>query len=125
MDQYGEELYYDQQQQHLQGLVEQEMQAPRKEFYAARTIPSHLMMQPSLYEQEEASSSRGTTKPQYATEAAQAILSERLDDLTEKLSFIKNNIINIKPEEQLEQQVEEERESDANTLHTIQHREEE
>lgn len=107
MDQYGEELYY----QHVQGPIIQEMQAPPlhqqgpREFYAERKMPNLDLIHDDDYEervvsqqQEEPSSSTySTQKPQASIEAAQALLSERLDDLTEKLAFIKNNIIHIQP----------------------------
>lgn len=114
MDQYGEELYY----QHMQGPVIQEMQAPPREFYAAKTMPLIHFEQENDEDYEEriiaTTSTSHLIKPQASVEAAQTILSGRLDDLTEKLSFIKNNIININstPDD-----------SDTTTLHTLNHQE--
>lgn len=126
-DQYGEELYYE----HVQGPIVQEMQAPPpsqpREFYAARTMPT---MHFNPEEEEEnygeyeervvtvPGPSHITTKPQASIEAAQALLSERLDDLTEKLAFIKNNIIHIQPPSTKKEQTSDD-ECDRNTLHTI------
>ncbi|CAO0803504.1 unnamed protein product [Mucor circinelloides] len=133
MDQYGEELY----QGHVQGPIEQEMQAPPppREFYAARTIPNINFDNYEDYEervvpvqqllQPSASSSSTQQKPLVSVEAAQALLSDKLDDLTEKLAFIKNNIIHIRPQSSQQendtQDVNEE--CDRTTLHTLHHEE--
>jgi hypothetical protein len=122
MDQYGEELYY----QHVQGPIIQEMQAPPpsqpREFYAAKTMPN-------IHFEEEEQENYGdyeeriapvTVKPQASIEAAQALLSERLDDLTEKLAFIKNNIIHIRPPaSSTAKNDDDDDEFDRNTLKTI------
>lgn len=110
MDQYGEELYY----QNIQGPTIQEMQAPPREFYAAKTMPQINFEEENDQDYEEriiASSSSHMIKPQASVDAAQALLSDRLDDLTEKLSFIKNNIIHMKPTQ--------EDDDDTTTLHTL------
>lgn len=133
MDQYGEELY----QGHVQGPIEQEMQAPPppREFYAARTIPNINFDNYEDYEervvpvqqllQPSASSSSTQQKPLVSVEAAQALLSDKLDDLTEKLAFIKNNIMHIRPQSSQQendaQDVNEE--CDRTTLHTLHHEE--
>lgn len=118
MDQYGEELYY----QHVQGPTVQEMQTPPPtQFYAARAMPvinfdeGEEEHNYDEYEERVVAIPGPSTKPQASIEAAQALLSERLDDLTEKLAFIKNNIIHIQPPKATE----EETDSDRNTLHTI------
>ncbi|KAI8075562.1 hypothetical protein BDF21DRAFT_423173 [Thamnidium elegans] len=110
MDQYGEELYY----QNIQGPIIQEMQAPPREFYAAKTMPHIDFEQENDQDYEErivGPSSSHMIKPQASVDAAQALLSDRLDDLTEKLSFIKNNIIHMKPTQ--------EDDDDTTTLHTL------
>ncbi|GAA5794801.1 hypothetical protein EDC94DRAFT_79906 [Helicostylum pulchrum] len=109
MDQYGEELYY----QNIQGPTIQEMQAPPREFYAAKTMPQINFEQENDEDYEErivAASSSDMIKPQASVDAAQALLSDRLDDLTEKLSFIKKNIIHMKPTQE---------DDDTTTLHTL------
>lgn len=135
MDQYGEELY----QTHIQGPIEQEMQAPPREFYAARTIPNiNFDSHQENYEDYEervvtanvlpssspSSSQQQKTKSLVSVEAAQALLSDRLDDLTEKLAFIKNNITQIRPQPQQENNqrgAQNEDEFDRTTLHTLHH----
>lgn len=109
MDQYGEELYYE----NVQGPVIQELQAPPpREFYAARSMPvMNFEENDDDYEERIVeSSSSHIIKPQASVEAAQTLLSNRLDDLTEKLTFIKNNIIHIQPSED---------DDDTNTMHSI------
>ncbi|KAI8647825.1 hypothetical protein BD408DRAFT_407859 [Parasitella parasitica] len=141
MDQYGEELY----QGHVQGPIEQEMQAPPpppREFYAARTVPNiHFNEQHENYQDHEeriasiqfASSSKQQQQQQQQSkplvsveEAAQTLLSDKLDDLTEKLVFIKNNIMHIRPQSpQEEGRHRKEQEFDRTTLHTLRHEESE
>jgi hypothetical protein len=101
-------LYY----QNIQGPIIQEMQAPPREFYAAKTMPQINFGQENDedYEERIVASSSHMTKPQASVDAAQALLSDRLDDLTEKLSFIKNNIIHTKPTQE---------DDDTTTLHTL------
>lgn len=117
MDQYGEELYYE----NVQGPVIQEMQAPPpREFYAARSMPV-MNFQENYDDYEERiveSSSSYTIKPQASVEAAQTLLSNHLDNLTEKLVFIKNNMIHIQPSD-------DDDENDTNTLHTIKNKNQE
>lgn len=67
-------------------------------------MPTHI-----VFPEEESSSSQ---QPIVAVEAAQTLLSNKLDDLTEKLTFIKNNIIQIRPTEEELQPVQEEDVSD-------------
>lgn len=134
MDQYGEELY----QTHIQGPIEQEMQAPPREFYAARTIPNiNFDSHQENYEDYEervvtiqdlpsssSSHQQQQAKPLVSVEAAQELLSDRLDDLTEKLAFIKNNITQIRPQSQQEnnqRDLQNEDEFDRTTLHTLHH----
>lgn len=121
MDQYGEELYY----QHVQGPTVQEMQPPPPptQFYAARSMPVMNFDDKGEEQNYDDYEERvvtvpgpSTVKPQASIEAAQALLSERLDDLTEKLAFIKNNIIHIQPPATQEDEIDD---SDRNTLHTI------
>ncbi|KAG2200341.1 hypothetical protein INT47_002255 [Mucor saturninus] len=107
MDQYGEELYYD----HVQGPVVQEMQAPPREFYSARSMPMINFEQNGDDEYEERiiqSSSAHTIKPQESLDAAKSLLNNRVGDLTEKLSFIKNSMIHPSEDD-----------DDTNTMHTI------
>jgi hypothetical protein len=124
MDQYGEELYY----QNVHGPIEQEMQAPPREFYAARTMPNLCLMddyEERVIEQEDPSSSSASnqipTKSLVHDEAAQTLLNDRLGDLAEKLVFIKNNIIQIGPAKPKDQ---DDSEFDRTTLHTLHHDEE-
>jgi hypothetical protein len=130
MDQYGEELYY----QTVHGPIEQEMQAPPsqppREFYAARTMPNlnlNTMENDEDYAERLDSSSSSnhiSTRPLVAAEAAQTLLTDRLDDLTEKLAFIKNNIIQIrpaKPQDSCSQQ--NDNKFDGTTLQTLNHEE--
>lgn len=134
MDQYGEELY----QGHVQGPIEQEMQAPQppqppREFYAARTIPNINFDSYEEYAERvvpvqqhlhPSSSSLTQQKPLVSVEAAQALLSDKLDDLTEKLAFIKNNIIHIRPQSsqpEANSTQDADEECDRTTLHTLHH----
>ena len=115
MDTYGQEIYHD----HGQGPKIQEMQTPPShEFYAARAMPTMHFEQQDEYEERVIHVPAGpsyTTKPQVSIEAAQALLSERLDDLTEKLAYIKNNIIHIP----ISTTKTSDDECDTNTLHTL------
>lgn len=129
MDQYGEELY----QGHVQGPIEQEMQAPPSQprvFYAAKTMPNISFDDYQDYEERVApahdmdpssSSSQQQSSPLVSAEAAQVLLSGKLDDLTEKLAFIKNNIIQIGPQPQQQERNQDEDEFDRTTLHTLHH----
>lgn len=104
MDQYGEELYYDR----VQGPVIQEMQAPPREFYAARSMPMMNFQENDDDYEERIVESSHTIKPQASVDAAQSLLSNRVGDLTEKLSFIKNSMIHPSDDDE-----------DTNTMHTI------
>ncbi|CEP12845.1 hypothetical protein [Parasitella parasitica] len=129
MDQYGEELC----QGHVQGPIEQEMQTPPppQEFYAARSIPNVEFVDDQHenhedYEeradlaQTEPSSHQHQSKPFVSIEAAQALLSNKLDDLTEKLVSIKNNIMHLRPQSpQEENRHQNKQEFDRTTLHTL------
>lgn len=126
MDQYGEELYY----QNAEGPIEQEMHSPPREFYAARTMPNVNFENDDDYEervveQTPSSSSAPSTGPLVTIEAAQTLLNDRLGDLTEKLAFIKSNIIQIQPEKTKDSnnQEQEDSEFDRTTLHTLHHEE--
>ncbi|KAL9545782.1 hypothetical protein MBANPS3_006983 [Mucor bainieri] len=136
MDQYGEELY----QGYVQGPIEQEMQAPPppREFYAARAIPNIDFDSYEDYEERavpvqhlqpsssSSSSSAQQQNPLVSVEAAQALLSDKLDDLTEKLAFIKNNIIHIRPQssqQEADNTQDTDEEYDRTTLHTLHHEE--
>lgn len=91
---------------------------PQRQFYAARTMPNIEFYEEEEEEyiiEEEPSSSQ---QPLVSVEAAQTLLSNKLDDLTEKLTFIKNNIIQIRPTTEED----DDENYDKTTLHTI-HRE--
>lgn len=102
MDQFGEEEYVD---SPRNSAFVQEMQPPpaHKEFYAPREMPYIVEEEFDDSEQHQDASTSAAT-------AAQNLLNERLEDLTDKLSFIKQNIMNIN-KSALEQ--------DRATLHTI------
>ncbi|KAI8144376.1 hypothetical protein BJV82DRAFT_66710 [Fennellomyces sp. T-0311] len=107
MDPYGEEGYIE----NYDRPLSQEMQPPpQKEFYAARAMPYYFVDEDQEYleqqdEQPEASSSSAAV----VAEQAQGLLSERLDDLTDKLVYIRQNIMDINRQD----------EPDTTTLKTI------
>ncbi|KAI9485390.1 MAG: hypothetical protein EXX96DRAFT_645351 [Benjaminiella poitrasii] len=96
MDSYGEELYDG----NIGGPHVQEMHSSsRREFYAAKTMPIiHFMTEEEERVENESICRNLEEQSRIVTvEAAQTLLSDRLDDLTEKLTYIKNNIIQIRP----------------------------
>ncbi|KAI9499073.1 hypothetical protein BDB00DRAFT_783662 [Zychaea mexicana] len=137
MDPYGEEGYID---STYDRPISQEMQPPpaHKEFYAPKTMPYYFVndendeyhdeyhdkprvvqqqqeyhqkqKQPEEQRQCEASSSSATHIATVA-EQAQDLLSERLDDLTDKLLYIRQNMMDINKKQ--------EQEPDNTTLHTL------
>lgn len=127
MDQYGEEAYLD----GHGGPIVQEMQTPpqHKEYYAARSMPSAYLVQDDFNDDQqqqqqknnEASSSSSNDQG-VVVKAAQNLLSDRLEDLTDKLVYIKNNIMdinNLSPEEMKRLEQDDDDQVDKTTLRTL------
>ncbi|KAI7880633.1 hypothetical protein K492DRAFT_177707 [Lichtheimia hyalospora FSU 10163] len=128
MDQYGEEAYLD----GHGGPIVQEMQTPpqHKEYYAARSMPSAYLLHNEQDDNDddqpppknnEASSSTSNDQV-VVVKAAQNLLSDRLEDLTDKLVYIKNNIMDINhltPEEVNRSEQEDDDQADKTTLRTL------
>lgn len=127
MDQYGEEAYLD----GHGGPIVQEMQTPpqHKEYYAARSMPSAYLVQDDFTDDQqqqknnEASSSSSSSNDQgVVVKAAQNLLSDRLENLTDKLVYIKNNFMdinNLSPEEMKRLEQDDDEEVDKTTLRTL------
>lgn len=129
MDQYGEEAYLD----GHGGPIVQEMQTPpqHKEYYAARSMPTAYLVHTEEDDNDyidddqrpknnEASASSSSNDQVVVVKAAQNLLSDRLEDLTDKLVYIKNNIMdinNLTPEEM--RRLEDDDEVDKTTLRTL------
>ncbi|KAI8333787.1 hypothetical protein EDC96DRAFT_579351 [Choanephora cucurbitarum] len=95
-DQFGEEEYV----QYAHGPIVQEMHTQR-EFYAARTMPE------IHFDDQESLSSRPLIN-----EAAQNSLGHQLKDASDKLNFVKNNMIDTSSQNSHD-------ETDRHTLHTL------
>lgn len=135
MDQYGEEAYLD----GHGGPIVQEMQTPpqHKEYYAARSMPSAYLVHTEdddddndyiidqQHQQQPKNNEASSSNDQVVVvKAAQNLLSDRLEDLTDKLVYIKNNIMdinNLTPEEmkRLEDDDDDDDQVDRTTLRTL------